>query len=694
MTDLDSKVDQDPNPGLLRVGIDVGGTFTDAVLVDELGNLHIAKVESTPADISEGFLGGLGVLHARSGRDLAEIDFLAHGTTVATNALVQNQLARVGLITNRGFRDILEIGTQQRRRIYDLWTPEPTPVVPRERCVEVDGRIGPEGQEITPLDEESVVAAAAVLREQNVEVVAVVLLFSFVEAAHEQRIREILAVELPGIPVTISSDVSPEIREYLRASTTAVNASLLPLVGHYVTSLAEAVASRGVRVPVHLMRSNGGLAASKAAAELPVSLVTSGPAAGVVGAARLGALAGERELLTFDMGGTTADLAVVVDGAPQVRWSGDQNGHRINLPQVDVLCVGAGGGSIARVDSFGALRVGPESAGAVPGPAAYGRGGESATVTDAHVVLGTLTATRTLGGELKLDPDSAVEAVARGVAVPMGTSVEHAAASIIRVADSNMASSLRVISVARGLDPREMTLVALGGAGPMHGCSLAEELDMTKVLVPLYPGVTAALGLLLTEVRHDLGRSWVRATGGLAVDDVQVQVDALARRAHVLLEQSAHAQTGRLTFTADLRYSGQAYSLSVPLNVDANGRLAPQAITDAELAFIEGHRAAYDYVLDDTPMELVAIRVSARAPEEAITFDGGSAVLSEPMGRRRIWMKGAWQEALILDRSAIGEAPVPGPAVIEQEDTTTLLFPGWTARRVAAGSILLEREVH
>jgi N-methylhydantoinase A len=687
--------DADPTEAThgVRIGIDVGGTFTDAVLVDGGGKLHIAKVQSTPADISEGFLSGLQVLNSRSGRGLEEISFLAHGTTVATNALVQNRLARVGLITNRGFRDILEIGTQQRRHIYDLWTPEAKPIVPRERCVEVDGRIGPQGEEITPLDESSVVAAARDLASYGVEAVAVVLLFSFVEPSHEQRIREILTIELPGIPVTISSDVAPEIREFLRASTTVVNAALLPLVGTYVTDLAAAVATRGVKVPVHLMRSNGGLAAAKAAAELPVSLVTSGPAAGVVGAARLGAVAGELDLMTFDMGGTTADLAVVTGGHAHVRWSGEQNGHRVNLPQVDVLCVGAGGGSIARVDAFGALHVGPESAGAVPGPAAYARGGDSPTVTDAHVVLGTLTAQRTLGGELKLDPDAAGEAVRDRVAVPMGVGVEEAAASIIRVTDANMASSLRVISVARGLDPRDMTLVALGGAGPMHGCSLAEELDMTKVLVPAYPGVTAALGLLLTAVRHDLGRSWVRATALLTNEEIQPQLDALAARARELLAQSGHEESGTLTFSADMRYSGQAYSLTIPLRVAADGQLHHHAIREAEASFIEGHRVAYDYVLDDTPMELVALRTSATAPEEPITFGSGASGASDPMGRRRIWMRGEWQDALILDRGSIGAAPVSGPAVIEQEDTTTLLFPGWTARLVPGGSMLLERLV-
>ncbi|AXI80588.1 hypothetical protein C7M71_027560 [Peterkaempfera bronchialis] len=349
-----------------RVGIDVGGTFTDAVLVDSDNRLHIGKVASTPSDISVGFVRGLDVLEERSGIAAGELTYLAHGTTVATNAIVQRRLARSGLITNDGFRDLLEIGTQQRAHIYDLWTPEQPAVISREHCHGVRGRIAPDGSELQPLSEDDVRAAAAALREAGAESVAVVLLFSFLNPAHERRVRRILAAELPGVPVTLSCEVAPEIREYLRASTTALNASLLPLVGSYLGRLAEVVAARGVAVPVHLMCSNGGLAAARAAAELPVALATSGPAAGVIGAARLGALAGESDLLTFDMGGTTADVAVVIDGRPEVRHSGVLNGHPVNLSQLDVLCVGAGGGSLARVDEFGALLVGPQSAGASP----------------------------------------------------------------------------------------------------------------------------------------------------------------------------------------------------------------------------------------------------------------------------------------------------------------------------------------
>ena len=389
----------------IRAGVDVGGTFTDAVLVDAEGRLHVAKVRSTPDDAAVGFLDGLAELARRSGVAPGALDYLAHGTTVATNAVVQGRLARAGLITTAGFRDVLEIGTQQRRAVYDLWTPQPAPVIPRERCHGVGGRIGPDGRELEPLDEDDVRAAAAALAADGVEAVAVVLLFSFLEPAHEQRVAELLRDALPGVPVTLSSAVAPEVREYVRASTTALNAALLPPAGAYVRRLARRLHDDGVAAPLHLMQSNGGVTTAPIAAELPVGLVASGPAAGVIGAARLGAAVGARDLLTFDMGGTTADIALVVDGLPQLRFSGDHAGHPVNLPQIDVLSVGAGGGSIAAVDRFGALSVGPESAGADPGPAAYGAGGEHATLTDAHLVLGTLAGDRRLGGSVALDAE-------------------------------------------------------------------------------------------------------------------------------------------------------------------------------------------------------------------------------------------------------------------------------------------------
>jgi N-methylhydantoinase A len=676
--------------GAIRVGIDVGGTFTDAVLVDGGGRLHVAKVRSTPADAAVGFVEGLEELARRSGHAAGELTYLAHGTTVATNAIVQGRLARAGLITNAGFRDILEIGTQQRRRVYDLWEPQPAPVIPRERCHGVRGRIAPDGAETQPLAEEDVVAAAAALRDQEVEAVAVVLLFSFVNPAHERRVAEILERELPGVPYALSSTVAPEFREFLRASTTALNAALLPVAGSYVERLAARLDGDGVRAPLHLMQSNGGVATAGTAARLPVGLVASGPAAGVIGAARLGEAVGERQLLTFDMGGTTADIALVVDGLAQLRFQGDQGGHPVNLPQIDVLSVGAGGGSIATVDAFGSLTVGPESAGADPGPACYGDGGERPTVTDAHLVLGTLGPDRRLGGRVRLDVEAARAAVDRHVAAPLGLGVEAGAEAILRVANANMAGALRVVSVARGHDPRGFALVALGGAGPMHVCAIAEDVGVPRVVVPRHPGVTAALGLLLSDLRHDLRISWVRATTQADVAEIDAAAARLEAEGLALLDAAGHADGGAVTFELDMRYRGQAYNLTVPL---PSRPVTAQSLATAEAAFHAAHRQAYDYTPSVTETEIVTLRARALG---RVRRDGGApspAPGGAPPAERDVWEGGAPRRHVVLDRDALGPGDVIAErTIIEQEDATLVVPGGWRGEVTDTDILVLERE--
>jgi len=669
-----------------RAGIDVGGTFTDAVLVGPDGRLHVAKVRSTPQDASSGFLDGLAELARRACVDARDLGYLAHGTTVATNAVVQGRLARAGLVTTAGFRDVLEIGTQQRRHVYDLWTPQPAAVIPRQRCHGVRGRIGPDGEEIESLATDDVVAAARALAADGVEAVAVALLFSFLNPAHELRVAEILAAELPGVPVTRSSHFAPEVREYVRASTTALNAALLPPAGAYVRRLAERLRGDGVTTPLHLMQSNGGVTTAASAAELPVGLVASGPAAGVIGAARLGALVDQRDLLTLDMGGTTADIAVVLDGLSQLRFQGDHGGHPVNLPQVDVLSVGAGGGSIASVDEFGSLTVGPRSAGADPGPAAYGTGGEEATLTDAHLVLGTLDAGRPLGGRVPLDPDAARAAVRRAVATPLELSEEAAAEAIVRIADANMADALRVVSVARGHDPRRFALVGLGGAGPMHACAIAAELGVPRVVVPRHPGVTAALGLLLSDVRHDLRRSWFHATADVDVDALDAAVGALEDEGRSRLRDAGHAD-GELAFELDMRYRGQAYNLTVPL---AARPVTAATLAAAEAAFEEAHRQAYDYTPSITETEIVTVRARATGAVPATVWETPAA--AAPRGSavtRDVWRDGAWSPFTVVERAAL--EPGDGVAertIIEQEDATVVVPAGWSGT-VADAEILV-----
>jgi N-methylhydantoinase A len=674
-----------------RVGIDVGGTFTDAVIVDG-GRIRIAKVRSTPAQIEAGFMDALARLVEAAGIAPAGIGYLAHGSTVATNAIVQKRLARTALVTNDGFRDLLAIGTQMRRRVYDLWSPEPEPVVPRRLCVGVRGRIDAEGHEIEPLDADSLRVAAADLREQGVEAVAVCLLFSFLNPAHEQRAGAILAEELPGVPVSLSCRVVPEYREYLRASTTALNASLLPLLGAYIDAVGGEVDRAGVRVPVYLMQTNGGVTPARRAAELPIGLAASGPAAGVIGGAHLAGLVGEPAALTFDMGGTTADIGLVLDGRPQLRFTGDAAGMPVNLPQIDVLCIGAGGGSIAQVDEFGSLRVGPESAGAVPGPAAYSAGGTAATVTDAHVVLGTLGEDGGLAGGIPLDGGRARRAVSAAVGEPLHMRVEEAAAAILRMANATMANALRVMSIARGHDPRRFVLVAIGGAGPMHACAVADELGIPRVVVPRYPGVAAAMGLLATDVRHDLRRSWLRPSTEVEPGRLDAELATLEDEAQRLLEgSSADASEHELAYELDMRYRGQAYNLTVPL--------APRPVTASTMAgavdaFEQEHRRLYGYTPNVTETEIVTLRLRAVARISEVDWSGGADdVPAAGESARQVWWDGDWSSWRVVARTGLADGDRLGArTIVEQEDTTVVVPPGWCGVAAAAGTLVLERE--
>ncbi len=667
-------------PARARVGIDVGGTFTDGVL-EGAGRLVVAKVRTTPADLAQGFRDALTVLLERSGAGPGEIGYLVHGSTIAANAVVEGRTARIGLLTTEGFRDVLEIGTQMRPRLYDLRYPKPPPLVPRELRLEARERMGPGGEVLAPLDSATVEVAAGRFAAAGVEAVAVCFLHSFANARHERDARRLLARRLPDVPITLSSDVVPEYREYPRTTTTALNAALLPLAGRYVADLASRLARDGIDSPLHLMQSNGGLARAAAAARSPVSLLASGPAAGVIGAAGIAAVAGCRDVLTFDMGGTTADVALVVGGEPQLRFRGVVAGHDVSLPQLDVLSVGAGGGSIARVDRFGALLVGPESAGADPGPAAYGLGGDEATVTDAHVVLGTLDAGHFLGGRMTLDLRAARRAVERRVARPLGLTGEEAAGAMIRVADATMVRALRVVSVARGHDPRRFALVPFGGAGPMHACTIAEELGMRRIVVPRYPGVTSALGLLASDVRYDLRQTWVRSTSRVRPAELNRRLRALDREARELLAGAGTAGgRARVEFQLDMRYRGQAYELTVPLRA--------ASLDGAERAFRAAHRRAYGYGSPVDEIEIVTLRArGVRGARRSPVGDVLEATSARGRAQRRTV---AGRSYRVYERGRL-DASIPGPAIVEQEDSTIVVAGGWHLTTGPGGSLILER---
>lgn len=673
-----------------RAGIDIGGTFTDAVLVDETGRMSVGKVRTTPDDFARGFGDALESLEEASGRAGSAVGYLVHGTTVATNAIVQARVAKAGLLTTKGFRDVLEIGTQLRPRLYDLNYPKPEPPVPPELRLEAGERIGPEGQVITPLSRESVEEAARRFQAAGVEAVAVCFLFSFVNPEHEEAAGELLRELLPGVPVTLSSAVAPEFREYQRTSTTVLNAALLPLVGSYVERLGERLESADVEPPLHLMQSNGGVATAEAAARFPVGLIASGPAAGVIGGAKIAAGAGIPDVLTFDMGGTTADVGLVIGGEPQLRYSGEAAGHPVNLPQVDVLSVGAGGGSIARVDDFGALRVGPESAGADPGPAAYGGGGTEATVTDAHVVLGNLDPDNFLGGRMTLDFDAAQRAIEERVARPLGVTAEEAAGSVLRIADATMAGALRVVSVARGHDPRRLALVAFGGAGPMHAFAIADQLAVDRVVIPRHPGVSSALGLLLADMRHDLRRTWIRSTTALAAGELDKVLEELDQEGRAMLADAGFGGSDVvITRELDMRYRGQAYELTVRVE---EGLAGSELVEAAESSFHDAHQRTYGHTAPVEEIEIVTLRLHAEVALGADGWSEGSAEAPRP-ATREVWVPGEGRVAhRVVPRDVVGElGELPGPALVEQDDSTVVVPAGWKLRDAGQATAIGER---
>jgi N-methylhydantoinase A len=654
-----------------RLGVDVGGTFTDLVaLVD--GRLITAKVPTTPKNQARGVVSALDVVRSA----LGAVASFAHGSTVATNALLERRGARTALVTTEGFRDVIEIGRQNRPALYDLTRDRPAALVPRELRFTVRERMGRDGV-LVPLDEDSVGAAVEACREANVEAVAVCLLFGFLHPEHEQRVGKALREALPGVQVSVSSQVLPEFREYERCSTTVCNSYLTPRLAVYLGSLADKVEELGLPAPV-VMQSSGGAAKIETAAAQAVSCILSGPAGGVVGAAWIAGLSGFQDLVTFDMGGTSTDVAPVLGGMVQTTTESVVAGVPIKLPMVDVHTVSAGGGSIAWVDAGGALRVGPGSAGADPGPAAYGRGGKEPTVTDANLYLGYLPDGAELGGEVRLDRGQA-EAALRRVGAQIGLEVEETARGIIRVADAEMIRALRVISVERGLDPRELTLVAFGGAGGLHACSLAEELDIGRILVPRAAGVLSALGLAISDVRRDQVHPLLAELGATDPAHVEACFEALEANVHAQLVNDA-----QLTFTrlADLRYQGQSFELTVE-GRDFGGLTA---------RFHTEHERRYGYRMEDEVVELVNLRVVATVSRAKPDLHEAPPRRDAAPTRRRASFDSDWREIDVWERSDLGTgSKLRGPAVVEFTESTLVVRPDWQATVDGVGTLNLER---
>jgi len=679
-----------------RFGVDVGGTFTDLLLFDEeTGNFWRHKTPSTPHDSSEGILNGVKALTDEAGVAAKDIAYFLHGTTVATNAVLEGKGAKVGLVTTEGYRDIMQIARSFVPGGLAAWIiwPKPTPLAHLEDTVEVPGRMGADGKIVRPLDEQAVRIALQKLKANGVEALTVSLINAYVNGAHEKRISEIAAEELPGIPVSLSHEVLPEMQEYERTLSTVANAAVRPVVSKYVSNLRKRLEEEGVEGRLSLLRSDGGLMSSQKAEEHPVNILMSGPAGGVTGALWVAKNAGFENILTLDVGGTSTDVALI-EGLEPRRIRTTEVGHlSVRASSLDVKTVGAGGGSIAHVPELTkALRVGPESAGAVPGPVAYGKGGQQPTVTDANVVLGYLPEDL-LGGSFHLDREGAKRAV-QSVADALGVSLMEAARGIIDIVNENMFGALRMISVQQGYDPRDFALMGFGGAGPLHVNAVAKLMGSWPAISPVSPGVLCALGDATTRMRTETARSFSKLAKDTSVADLTAVLDEMAAQTRSELRSDGVPEDQITTqFEVDVRYAGQAFE--VPLTIDKRV-LDADGIEGILRRFDDEHRRLFTFNMK-TPHEIVNLRAVALGQPPtlpAAELEKGNGDPSAAKVRdHKLWMDGREQAAVIYDRSRLRQGDViPGPAIITEMDSTTLIESGCTATIDRVGNILINPE--
>jgi N-methylhydantoinase A len=688
-----------------RIGVDIGGTFTDVALVDEAtGRIGVAKVPTTPQDFGAAVLDGLRTIMAKYDVAAGDVGLLAHATTVVTNAILEGKGADAAIVMTRGFRDVLELRRSARADLYDLFQDGPHILIPRRHRFEISERMGPEGQVVTPLAEDEIDVLIARIKSTGAKAIAVSLLFSFLNPDHERRLGARLRAAFPDLPVYLSSEVLPEIREFERTSTTAVCAYVGPILASYLARLAETV--RGLGLPeIYVMGSNGGVFEAAEGVAMPAMAVESGPAAGVVAAAIVANQTGRKNILSFDMGGTTAKASLIRDGAYETtpeyevgggasgnRWM-NGTGHPIRVPVIDLAEVSAGGGSIAWVDRAGSLRVGPLSAGADPGPVCYQRGGTEPTVTDCNLLLGYLDQRSLIGGELEIDYAAAEAAIQEKLGAPLGVDARTAAAAVIDVVNHEMAEALKIVSVQRGYDPRDFTLAAFGGAGPLHAAALAAELGMTEVLCPPIPGAFSALGLVGTDLKRDYVRTFYATTEVARPEDLEAAFAALEAEGDAMLERAGvPADRRRFERGVDARYQRQSYELYVPV---ATPPFTAATMADIAKGFHNRHRQTYGHDNPSEPVQLVNVRLSAIGEIPSLTIrqqtgDGQDVV----KGRRKVWFRQSGEtEADVLDRDRLAAGhETHGPAVIESLESTILVAPGWCAKVDADGFVLMSRE--
>jgi len=685
----------------IRIAVDIGGTFTDIALLTDAGLIHQSKVSSTPVDPSVAVIEGVAQLLAELAIPADRVAEVLHGTTVGSNTILQRKGARTGLITTRGFRDVLEIGRIRMPDMFDLTWEKPKPLVPRRHRMEVTERMAADGTTVEPLSETGVIAAGKALVAEDIEAVAIAFINSYRNPAHELQAAAVLRTHFPHLLVTTSCAVLPEMKEYERTSTTVVNAYLLSAMRSYLQKLESGLLRIGVAAPILVMTSNGGMLAANVTCEKPVLVVASGPAGGVIGAARLGIARGDRDVIVFDMGGTTAKAVIIEDGRPTMTSEYEfrdgistssrfikAGGYMLKVPAIDIAEVGAGGGSIAGIDKGGLLVVGPQSAGAAPGPACYGLGNERPTVTDANVVLGFINATALAGGKLTIDRMLSQAAIRAHVGDPLGLSLEDAAHGIRAVANAAMARAVRAVTVERGRDPRDLTLMAFGGNGGVHAPDLARQLGIPRVVVPPMSGIFSALGMLASDIEHTALRTVSRHLDAMAVADLGAIKAELQRQVEAQLAGDGYvAERTAFLWEADLRHEGQATELTVPFEGEDFVQIRER--------FVAEYFKTYGY-RDGTPIELMKVRVAGRGLRDNRLDFGAMKIAARPgasrSGTRSIsFARGEPAVAVaIVDRNAVGPSPQPGPLIIEEFDATIIVPPDATVHRDAIGCIVLE----
>jgi N-methylhydantoinase A len=660
-----------------RLGIDSGGTFTDVVLFDDKKKaLHITKTPSTPANPAIGVINGIKKIVSQVGIEPEEIASLVHGTTVATNALLEYKGIRTALILTEGFKDILSIGRQDRPKLYDYFERRPEPFIPRHLRFEVSERTLYDGEILRPLDEEQVRSIAEKLKKMEIRGIAVCLLHSYANPIHEEKVKEIFKSCYPEAVVSTSHEILPEFREYERMSTTVINTYVMPIIDRYLQDLQRMMREEGLTADLNVMQSNGGVMTSRNAGEKSVHTILSGPAGGVMGSLAIGNQIGMKNLITVDMGGTSFDICLIHDGKIHFTKESEIGGHPIKIPMIDIHTIGAGGGSIAWIDPGGSLHVGPQSAGARPGPVCYQLGGEEPTVTDANLVLGRLDPQYYLGGEMSLDVEAAKQAITEKIAQPLHLSLEEAAEGIIKVINASMVRGIRKVSVEKGYDTREFSMICFGGGGPLHSFELAEEMKIPTVVVPISPGVNSALGLLIADFRYDYSQTFLKKTQDIRLDSLNQGFKALEAKAiEQMLEEKIPREDRVILRSIEMRYSGQGYELEVPA---PNGTLTQRDLKRINGAFHQIHRQLYGYASPQEVTEFVYLRIAALGKIPKPRFkkekEGDRKQGRALKGKRRVFVQGKFVSIPIYERSLLRPGDrIQGPAIIEQMDSTTFL---------------------